>query len=56
LREFTMETYKLHGLPDYPTAIRAHGVTENTSTKNVCYSGLILDVYSCNLPLGRRRT
>jgi DNA invertase Pin-like site-specific DNA recombinase len=37
LREFTMETYKLHGLPDYPAAIRAHGVTENTSTKNVCY-------------------
>ena len=37
LREFTMETYKLHGLPDYPAAIRAHGVTENTSTKNVRY-------------------
>ena len=35
LRGFTMETYKLHGLPDYPAAIRAHGVTENTSTKNV---------------------
>jgi hypothetical protein len=34
-REFTMETYKLHGLPDYPAAIRAFGVTENTSTKNV---------------------
>ena len=30
-----METYKLHGLPDYPAAIRAFGVTENTSTKNV---------------------
>ena len=37
LREFMMETYKLHGLPDYPAAIRAHGVTENTSTKNVRY-------------------
>ena len=37
LHKFTMETYKLHGLPDYPAAIRAHGVTENTSTKNVCY-------------------
>jgi hypothetical protein len=34
-REFMMETYKLHGLPDYPAAIRAFGVTENTSTKNV---------------------
>ena len=30
-----METYKLHGLPDYLAAIRAFGVTENTSTKNV---------------------
>ena len=37
LHEFTMETYKLHGLPDYPAAIHAHGVTENTSTKNVRY-------------------
>lgn len=36
LRIFNMETYKLHGLPDYPTTIRAFGVTENTSTKNVC--------------------
>ena len=35
LRGFTVETYKLHGLPDYPAAIHAHGVTENTSTKNV---------------------
>jgi hypothetical protein len=34
-RDFNMETYKLHGLPDYPESIRAHGVTENTSTKNV---------------------
>jgi hypothetical protein len=34
---FNMETYKLHGLPDYPAAIRAYGVTENTSTKNVRY-------------------
>jgi len=37
LHEFMMETYKLHGLPDYPAAICAHGVTENTSTKNVRY-------------------
>lgn len=35
LCEFMMETYKLHGLPDYLTAIHAHGVTENTSSKNV---------------------
>lgn len=35
LRTFNMETYKLHGLPDVPAAIRAFGVTENTSTKNV---------------------
>jgi hypothetical protein len=35
IREFNMETYKLHGLPDYPAAIRAFGVAENTSTKNV---------------------
>jgi hypothetical protein len=37
-RQFNMETYKLHGLPDVPAAIRAFGVTENTSTLNVCYS------------------
>jgi hypothetical protein len=36
-RDFNMETYKLHGLPDYPASIRAYGVTENTSTKNVTY-------------------
>ena len=35
LRTFNMETYKLHSLPDVPGAIRAFGVTENTSTKNV---------------------
>jgi hypothetical protein len=40
-RKFNMETYKLHGLPDVPAAIRAFGVTENTSTKNVCF-GLFL--------------
>jgi hypothetical protein len=36
-RDFNMETYKLHALLDYPASIRAYGVTENTSTKNVCY-------------------
>ena len=41
-REFTMETYKLHALPDYPAAICAFGVTENTSTKNVCLFFVIL--------------
>jgi hypothetical protein len=35
LRTFNMETYKLHSLPDVPASIRAFGVTENTSTKNV---------------------
>ena len=35
LRGFNMETYKLHAFPDYPASIRAYGVTENTSTKNV---------------------
>jgi hypothetical protein len=35
-RGFNMETYKLHGFPDYAASIRAYGVTENTSTKNVC--------------------
>jgi hypothetical protein len=30
-----METYKLHAYPDYAASIRAHGVTENTSSKNV---------------------
>jgi hypothetical protein len=37
-RNFNMETYKLHSLPDVPAAIRAFGVTENTSTLNVSYS------------------
>lgn len=37
LRIFNMETYKLHGLPDVPAAIRAFGVTENTSAKNVVF-------------------
>ena len=36
LRTFNMETYKLHSLPDIPAVIRAFGVTENTSSKNVC--------------------
>ena len=40
-RGFNMETYKLHGFPDYAASIRAHGVTENTSTKNVCNSSFI---------------
>ena len=34
--DFNMETYKLHGLPDYPASIRAYGIMENTSAKNVC--------------------
>ena len=34
-RDFNMETYKLHGFPDYLASIRAYGVMENTSTKNV---------------------
>ena len=37
LRTFNMETYKLHSLPDVAASIRAFGVTENTSTKNVGY-------------------
>ena len=55
-REFTMETYKLHALPDYPAAIRAFGVTENTSTKNVRHLlGVIFFkiIYIC---VGGRRT
>lgn len=40
LRTFNMETYKLHSLPDVPAAIRAFGVTENTSTKNVWFLNL----------------
>jgi hypothetical protein len=41
LRKFNMETYKLHSLPDVPAAIRAFGVTENTSAKNVCFLSFI---------------
>ncbi|KIM48502.1 hypothetical protein M413DRAFT_7405 [Hebeloma cylindrosporum] len=31
---FRMETYKLHSFPDVAASIRAHGVSENTSSKN----------------------
>ena len=41
-RAFNMETYKLHSLPDVPAAIRAFGVTENTSTKNVNFFVIFL--------------
>ena len=37
LRTFNMEMYKLHSIPDVSASIRAFGVTENTSTKNVCF-------------------
>jgi hypothetical protein len=55
LRTFNMETYKLHGLPDVPAAIRAFGVTENTSTKNVFIYSFLLNDSSEN-PTGRERT
>ena len=38
---FRMETYKLHSFPDLAASIRAHGVSENTSSKNVCHLSLI---------------
>ena len=41
IRQFNMETYKLHALPDVPATIRAFGVTENTSTMTVRYSEFI---------------
>lgn len=40
-RGFRMETYKLHSFPDLAASIRAHGVSENTSSKNVCRLSLI---------------
>ena len=40
-RGFRMETYKLHSFPDLAASIRAHGVSENTSSKNVCHLSLI---------------
>jgi hypothetical protein len=57
-RDFNMETYKLHAFPDYPASIRAYGVTENTSTKNVsnlCHTGSdMLDLSNTGLATGRR--
>ena len=53
-----METYKLHGFPDYPSSIRAYGVTENTSTKNVsylCHSDMSA-LSNTGMATGRRRT
>ena len=57
-RNFNMETYKLHGFPDYPSSIRAYGVTENTSTKNVsylCHSDMSA-LSNTGMATGRRRT
>ena len=53
---FNMETYKLHSLSDVPAAIRAFGVTENTSTLNVGYSSIIrnTDLSDYNISTGRR--
>jgi hypothetical protein len=53
-RIFNMETYKLHSLPDVPAAIRAFGVTENTSTLNV--SNFICKINLPNISTGRKRT
>ena len=55
-RSFNMETYKLHSLPDVPAAIRAFGVTKNTSTLNVGYSSIIrnTDLSDYNISTGRR--
>ena len=41
LCSLNMETYKLHAYPDYAASIQVHGVTENTSSKNVCYVSFI---------------
>jgi hypothetical protein len=36
IRQYNMETYKLHSLPDYVSSICAFGTTDNTSSQNVC--------------------
>ena len=51
-----METYKLHAYPDYAASIRVHGVTENTSSKNVCYVSFIWATDLSNMPTGRKQT
>lgn len=35
IRQYNMETYKLHSLPDYVLSIRAFGTIDNTSSQNV---------------------
>ena len=40
-RGFRMETYKLHSFPNLTASIHAHGVLENTSSKNICHLSLI---------------
>jgi hypothetical protein len=39
IRDFNMETYKLHSIPDYGPSIRAFGTTDNTSSQSVRHSG-----------------
>jgi hypothetical protein len=36
-RDFNLETYKLHSIPDYGPSIRAFGTTDNTSSQSVCH-------------------
>ena len=49
---FNMEMYKLHGLPDIPAAIRAFGVSENTSTKNVLIFFIFFKIVHLNILTG----
>lgn len=36
-RDFNLQTYKLHSIPDYGPSIRAFGTTDNTSSQSVCH-------------------
>lgn len=36
-KEFSLTTYKLHALGDYPAAIKLYGTTDSYSTQNVCF-------------------
>lgn len=40
-KEFSLSTYKLHALGDYPSTIRAFGTSDNYSTQTVCLRNVI---------------
>jgi hypothetical protein len=49
VKVFNLNTYKMHCIPDYPTAIRKYGTTDSYSTQTVRFSGLVSDEYQVTI-------